>query len=80
MKQELCVLPVKCVGCQRTFDLWRVLQEQESRIEENTIGVSRVLKQNLCPGCRKLLERDQRRPGEQDDSATQEYEIMLDFE
>ena len=59
MKQETWMLPVRCQGCRRVFDLWRDLQQEQ---EEQKRGVfpedaemHKFLKQNFCVHCRKAV-------------------------
>jgi len=57
MKQNMYMLPVRCKGCERAFDLWPILQEQErvsqAAFSENPLA--RLLKQSFCPNCRKAV-------------------------
>jgi DNA-directed RNA polymerase subunit N (RpoN/RPB10) len=56
MEQEIYVLPVRCKGCGTVFDLWRVLQEQESKkgvLRENQLD--KFLRQSLCAKCKNAV-------------------------
>ena len=57
MEQEICVVPIRCVGCNAVFDLWRVLQEQETAKKKGDFGVSRLLSQSLCNKCKARLDK-----------------------
>jgi len=52
MKQEVCVLPVRCRGCGAVFDLWYDLQEMESAIEREN-ALSRKTIETHCWRCRQ---------------------------
>lgn len=82
MEQEIYMLPVRCASCRRIFDLWHVLQEQESGKKED-FGIGRILKQSLCPVCRNsvLVEEELEADTElaEIENGVQEYEIVLDF-
>ena len=55
MKQEVCVLPVKCEKCGSIFDLWYDLAEQE-RGSGAVLALSSemaLLRETLCWRCRQ---------------------------
>ena len=55
MKQQMCVLPVKCKRCEAVFDLWYDLREAE---DGNKRGLTRVLRDSLCWECRRKFVSD----------------------
>ena len=57
MKEEICVLPVRCGGCSKVFDLWHVLQEQEQakNVVSEEYEMKKLINQSLCYDCRKEL-------------------------
>ena len=81
MKQEVCILPVRCSGCNTVFDLWHVLQEQESSKKSiaDKYEISKIVKQSLCPNCRAaILQEFEEEEFEQDNKGW--YEILFDFD
>lgn len=79
MKQEMYVLPVKCAGCYRVFDLWRVLQDQEGRKGVNDYGA--MLQQSLCPQCQELVSQETAEFDSAEDATQEvEYQMTLEFE
>jgi len=57
MKQEVCILPVRCVKCGGVFDLWYDLHEQE---KQGMGGLSmqpemgQLIKESHCWKCRQM--------------------------
>jgi len=49
MKSEVCLLPIRCFGCGRVFDLWHDLQLEQDGIESE---VNRAVRQYFCSECR----------------------------
>lgn len=86
MQQEMYMLPVRCKGCNTVFDLWRVLQEQESKeVASEEHELEKFLHQSLCPRCQQavrmgLEEYEEQTEAEADDADSNDYEMMLDFE
>ncbi|MBU0761035.1 MAG: hypothetical protein KJ858_05075, partial [Nanoarchaeota archaeon] len=60
MEQEVCMLPVKCKSCERVFDLWSVLQEQEqsSRVVSGSEEFRKLASQYLCQHCLHFLLKE----------------------
>jgi len=54
MKQEVCLLPVRCVGCKCVFDLWHDLQHEQEAMRQSS-GFRRLVNQSLCWHCRGVL-------------------------
>ena len=87
MKTGMYMLPVRCQGCNSTFDLWQTLQEQESKggVLHQSESLQR-LNQSFCPRCRmavlsELGELDlEISQSEGTDESLQEFELTLDFE
>ncbi len=84
MKQERCVLPVKCQRCNAVFDLWYDLQAQEQLrkefpVEKSSAGFrARTLAmQSLCWNCRDEVGFEQ---AGYLNGEVGEYEIDLTFE
>jgi hypothetical protein len=77
MKQEVCVLPVRCKGCNVVFDLWHgLLREAEIEIKTGVYEsseVKRFLDQHFCWHCRQIVA------GEQDNEEQEELEFSLTF-
>jgi hypothetical protein len=65
MKTQECVLPVQCVGCGTTFDLWYDLQTGGGRADdiEGITVEGYGDEQHLCWGCRKKGEESGRGVG-----------------
>ncbi|MFH1290210.1 MAG: hypothetical protein ABIH92_02260 [Nanoarchaeota archaeon] len=86
MEQEIYMLPVRCKGCDAVFDLWSVLQEQESKgVVSEEHELEKFMRQSLCYQCQQAvrmgLEDDVAEDVEEEDnSESQEYEMLLDFE
>ena len=88
MEQEVYMLPVRCKGCDSVFDLWRVLQEQESKgVASREHKLEKFLHQSLCARCQQAIgmgledEGDGAEVVEEESFETDdEYEVMLDFE
>jgi hypothetical protein len=59
MKQEVCLLPVRCRGCSTVFDLWHDLQLEQENLESVRSGdFRRLVNQSFCWHCRLLLSGD----------------------
>lgn len=84
MKQEVCLLPVRCRGCGTVFDLWYDLQlEQEQgemdRIQEGDFR--KLVKQSFCWYCRKVVSGDSDESGNTEEPDVQtELEFSLSYE
>jgi len=48
MKQEVCVIPVRCKNCNAVFDLWYDLQEEG----EVFLSTRKIVSESLCWKCR----------------------------
>jgi hypothetical protein len=91
MKQEIQMLPVRCKGCNATFDLWPILQEQEqaSKMALAENHFARLLKQSFCPDCKQAVLLGMAEQGEtcleemqedmEENMGEDEYEITLDL-
>ena len=59
MKQEMCILPVRCEKCRGVFDLWYDLQEDGETEESYCYGQSdslgSALKETHCWRCRQAV-------------------------
>jgi hypothetical protein len=90
MKEERCVLPVKCKSCEGVFDLWYDLQTQE-QLRKRTAGQSLVYlsgnigrlveQQALCWECRKkaVLGGPIKEENELDDVELEEYDLISEY-
>lgn len=78
----MCMLPVRCKGCEVVFDLWHVLQEQEQKREvrfSRNNEFENFLKQSLCWRCQQIiLEEPTEEPDEGGDA--EGYQMTLNFE
>ncbi len=78
MKEEMCVLPVKCKRCNTIFDLWYDLQEGDT---SNRRGLAQVLRDNLCWQCRDEFVRAlQGRIGFDDLESDESWSLTIESE
>jgi len=88
MKQETYMLPVKCRGCGAGFDLWSVLQDQESKeVLSGDHELDKFLRQFLCFRCQHAVrigleeeEVEVEAEEEEAESLEEEVRVMLDYE
>lgn len=78
MKQEVCLLPVRCRGCNSVFDLWYDLQQDQEEGEVESVqngDFKKLLTQSFCWHCRKVvsgeLEGEEPFLDESDESQTE---------
>ena len=83
MKQEVCLLPVRCRGCGSKFDLWHELREQESLETLREQGeIRRAVNQLFCWHCRKAVSGELETEESEEEPDTEELEMArneLDF-
>jgi hypothetical protein len=78
MEQGTYVVPIRCLHCRAVFDLWQVLQEQETSPEQKSYGAT-LLQQSLCLRC-KAEFFEQFDTYSEDDTEEEVYDMLLDFE
>lgn len=73
MKQKQYILPVQCVNCGTTFDLWHDLVARGETIEnlEEDLGE----REHFCWECRQFLQEEH-----QEDGRTDGLELELSWE
>lgn len=81
MKQEVCLLPVRCKGCSVVFDLWHDLQSEQEQgyiYRMQNEGFRRLASQSFCWHCRKVLSGEAvEEPEKSNEEPTEETQTEL---
>lgn len=79
MAENMCVLPVRCKGCNTVFDLWYDLEGEDAGmvVLANDREAEKFLNQSFCWRCRKAVKLGMRT---EDDFGVSEEETEYEVE
>lgn len=83
MKTEVCLLPVRCHGCECVFDLWQDLQKEQEKTELREYSdFKRLVNQSFCWECRQIIsgESSLEEQHEGFEEPRREVELSIAFE
>lgn len=77
----MCVLPVRCKGCNTVFDLWYDLQGEDANavVLMGNREMEQFVNQSFCWQCRQAVKLGMRTESEHDTSE-EELEYEIEFE
>jgi hypothetical protein len=83
MKQEVCVLPIRCKGCGTMFDLWHDLQQEQERViaDLGNNNFRRLASQFFCWKCRDtVLDASEVEEPEPEEGEEPEEEVQTELQ